>query len=80
MCIGRRTTFVGYTFSANIAPFDGSWHFVTFMVNRSENRAYAYMDGIRSTDYWDISSFGSLDTTARLHYPSTRQEVTSTEP
>jgi hypothetical protein len=64
--LGDGTTLSGHTFSANIAPFDGSWHFVTFMVNRSENRAYAYMDGIRSTDYWDISSFGSLDTTAQF--------------
>jgi len=43
-----------FTFN-DIQPFDNKWHHIVYVVDRSVNQAYAYMDGIKSSFAWDLS-------------------------
>jgi len=61
------TNSVEETFS-DVKPFDGEWHHIAVVLDRSTNKVYCYLDAVKSSYEYDVSSVGAMNTasSARL--------------
>lgn len=62
VALGDGASTVGYTYG-DLVVFNQVPHHVTFVVNRTTNIASLFVDGKKSSYSWDISAFGSFNST-----------------
>lgn len=55
----RETPSSAIGFNFNSTPFDEKWHFIVIVLDRTYNKVFAYIDGIKDGIEGDISSIGN---------------------